>query len=68
MTKQMMLIKGKTLNLDYNKWYHSAIESRKNYLSSNGMINPHDISAIISMPFNLLPNTVRNQLQTKVIA
>ena len=67
MTKHMMKIKGKALNLDYSKWYKSPLEARREYLKSVGLHDEDDVSAIVQLPFHLLPYTVRTHLQTKII-
>ena len=62
-----MKLKGKTLNLDYTKWYTSPLETRRTYLKSVGLHDEDDVAAIVQLPFHLLPYTVRNNLQIKVI-
>lgn len=67
MTKHIMKLKGNTLNLNYTKWYNSPIEIRRVYLKSVGLHDEDDVSAIVQLPFHLLPYTVRTHLQTKIV-
>ena len=67
MTKHIMKIKGKVLNLNYTKWYNSPLETRRVYLKSVGLHDEDDVSAIVQLPFHLLPYTVRTHLQTKIV-
>ena len=67
MSKHMMRFKGRTLNLDYTKWIKSPIETRREYLKSVGLHDEDDVTAIVQLPFHLLPYTVRTHLQTKII-
>lgn len=62
-----MRLKGKTLNLDYTKWIRSPLEVRRVYLKSVGLHDEDDVTAIVQLPFHLLPYTVRTQLQTRII-
>lgn len=62
-----MKLKGNTLNLNYTKWYNSPIEIRRVYLKSVGLHDEDDVSAIVQLPFHLLPYTVRTHLQTKIV-
>jgi hypothetical protein len=68
MTRQFTRIKGRTMSLNYSKWYTSDCESRKAYLGNIGFTDAEDVNSIIHMPFHLLPYNIRSQLQKKLIA